>query len=143
MNWFQVKVKYAKISEQGIERMVTEQYLVDAMTFTEAEARTCKEMEEVLGGEFAIVDIKRTNFKDLFPFDGEQKWYNCKVVFLALDEEKGTTKKTKIQMLVQASSVDGAVDNLKLGMKDMSIDWESVSVSETAIVDIFPYYAEE
>ena len=61
-NWFEVKIKYAKISEQGIERMVSEPYLVDAMSFTEAEARICKEMEAFLGGEFQVVNIKRANY---------------------------------------------------------------------------------
>ncbi len=142
-NWFEVKIKYAKISEQGIERMVSEPYLVDAMSFTEAEARICKEMEAFLGGEFQVVNIKRANYTDLFPFDGADKWYRCRVFFVTIDEEKGMEKRKGVNMLVQASDLKSGLENLSIGLKDMTIDYDVTAITETPIMDVFPWYAND
>lgn len=143
MNLFEVKVKYSIISENGTEKKVSEPYLVDALSFTEAEARINKEMEPYLNDEFQIVAMKRANYSDILEDETGDKYYKCKIVFVTLDEEKGKEKKTSNYVLVQAKDIEGALVNLKAGFRDMTIDWDSTAVMETAIMDVFKYFDDE
>lgn len=138
-NWFEVKVKYQKIDEQGKEKKVSEPYLVDALSFTEAEARMSKEMEPFVGSEFIVAGIKKANYTDLFPNEEGDRWFKCKVSFVSIDEEKGVEKKTANYMLVQANDLKGAWDNLQKGLEGMIVDFEVNAIQETMIMDIFPY----
>lgn len=142
-NWFEVKVKYQKIDEQGKEKKVNEPYLVDALSFTEAEARISKEMQPFVGEEFSIAGIKKANYTDLFPDETGDKWYKCKVSFIALDEEKGVEKKTANYMLVQANDLKEAWDNLHKGLEGMIADFEVNVIQETMIMDIYPYTVDD
>lgn len=141
-NWFEVKVKYEKIDERGAVKKVTEPYLIDALTFTEAEARAVKELEPYLNGEFVISNIARANYTDLFPFDDGDRWFKCKLAYISIDEEKGTERRKSSYVLVQANDVKHAWDNLTKAMSDSVVDYEVNSIQETAIMDIFPFSAE-
>lgn len=143
MNWFEVKVKYQKIDDKGKEKKVTEPYLIDAVSFTEAEARIHDEMKAFVGEEFTITNIKRANYSDLFFFDNSDRWFKCKVVFVTLDEEKGVERKTSNYMLVQANDIDEAFNNFTASMKDCTVDYVLQSVHETPIMDVFPYFKDE
>lgn len=139
MNLFEVKVKYAMVAENGSEKKVTESYLVDALSFTESEARINKEMEPYLNDEFQIVSMKRANYTDILEDEASDKYYKCKIVFVTLDEEKGKEKKTSNYILVQAKDIESALANLKVGFQDMTIDWDSTAIIETLIMDVFKY----
>lgn len=141
-NWFEVKVKYEKIDERGAVKKVTEPYLIDALTFTEAEARAIKELEPYLSGEFIISNIARANYTDLFPFDDGDRWFKCKIAYVSIDEEKGTEKRKTSYVLVQANDVKHAWDNLTTAMADSVVDYEVNSIQETAIMDVFPFSAD-
>ena len=143
-NWFECKVRYEKTLEDGKVQKVTEPYIVDALSFTEAEARIIEEMRPYMSGEFTVSDIKRAKYAELFPSAEEQadKWYKCKVMFITLDEKKGVEKKTAAQMLVQAGSVRDAIDKLENGMSGSMADYEIASVTETKIMDVYPFKAE-
>lgn len=143
MNWFEVKVKYSMIDEQGAEKKMSEPYLVDALSFTEAEARINKEMEPYLSDDFQIVNMKRANYTDLLEDEAGDKYFKCKVVFVTLDEEKGKEKKVSNYILVQASDIEHAISNLKMGFRDMTVDWDVTTVSETMIMDVFKYFDQE
>ena len=65
-NWFECKVSYEKIMEDGKQKKVTEPYLVDALSFTEAEARIIEELTPFISGEFVIKDIKRAKLSEIF-----------------------------------------------------------------------------
>ena len=142
-DWFEVKIKYAKIAENGAEKIATENYLVDAISYSEAEERISKEMTDYLGNEFQVANIKRANFTDVFPFDGGDKWYKAKVVFITFDEEKGIEQRKCNNMLVQSADINDALHNLKDALKDMTVDYEISIISETLIMDIFPYFTGE
>lgn len=141
-NWFEVKVKYEKIDERGAVKKVTEPYLVDALSFTEAEARAITELEPYLSGEFIISNIARANYTDLFPFDDGDRWFKCKIAYVSIDEEKGTEKRKTSYVLVQANDVKHAWENLTTAMADSVVDYEVNSIQETAIMDIFPFTAD-
>ena len=143
--WFECKIRYEKVMENGMNKKVTEPYLVDALSFTEAEARIIEEMTPFISGEFTVSDIKRANYSELFPSEEEaaDRWFKCKLVFITLDEKSGAEKKTSTQVLVQAADLRDAVKKLDEGMKGTMADYQIASVAETAIMDVYPYSAEE
>lgn len=140
-SWFECKVKYNKIEEgSGKEKSVSEAYLVDAVSFTEAEERIHKQMAEMVSGEFEVTNIRREKLTDLFHIEDSDIWYKCKVVYIDADESSGKEKKSSHLMLVTANSFRAALENLEKSMKDILIPWEIKSITESPIVEIFPYF---
>lgn len=135
--WFQTHVRYEKTLENGTQSKVTEAYLVNAMSFTEAESRTIDEMTPFIVGEFEVSAAKKMNISELFPNEDGDKWYLAKVMFVTLDEKTGTEKRTPSRMLIRATDFQSAVKNLEEGMKGTMSDWEIASISESKIVDVF------
>ena len=140
-NFFECKVKYNKVLEDGKEKMVTEKYLVSAMSFTEAEANFIKEITPYISGEFFIDDISRADYSELFLSEDESadKYYDAKLAFITLDEKSGKEKKTNVNMLVQASDMRDAMNKLDEGMKGSMCEYQSVKLQENSLVDVFIY----
>ena len=128
-----------------MNKKVTEPYLVDALSFTEAEARIIAEITPFISGEFTVSDIKRANYSELFATEEESAdcWFNCKLAFITLDEKSGAEKKTTVHVLVQAADLRDAVKKLDAEMKGTMADYIICSVSETAIMDVFPYLVQK
>ena len=135
--WFECKVRYDKMQENGTVKKVNEPYLVDALTFTEAEARIIDEMKPFISGEYSISSEKKTKISEIFFNEGGDRYYLVKVNFITLDETSGVEKKSTTQILVQASDFESAVSNFNEGMKGTMADFEIASVSETMIMDVF------
>lgn len=125
------------MQENGMVKKVNEPYLVDALTFTEAEARIIEEMKPFISGEYSISSEKKTKISEIFFNDGADRYYLVKVNFITLDENSGVEKKTVSQILVQASDFEDAVEKFKEGMKGTMADYEIGSISETMIMDVF------
>ena len=142
-NWFKVKVKYEKTAEEGKIVKVSEEYLFDALSFTEAEARANEELKPFISGEFITTTITRARINELFTNVNGDKWYKSKVYFISLDEEKGVEKRTACNMMVQANNVKEAWDGLQEGMKGTMADYEVASIVETAILDVYPFVKKE
>lgn len=140
-NWFQCKIKYERNAEAGEVVKVNETYLIDALSFTEAEERISEEMQPYISGEFLVSDIKRARIAELFMNENGDKWYRCKVNFITLDEEKGIEKRTANTMFAQASTLNEAVEVVEKGMKGTMADYEIASVVETSVLDVFEYKA--
>jgi len=140
-DWFECKVKYEKELGDGKVKKVVEPYLVDAMSFTEAERRIIEEMKPFMSGEFQVSDIKRAHFAELFEIDSESadKWYQCKLAFITLDEKSGMEKRTTQTVLVQAGDLREAVKQLDEGMKSSLIDYAITTVSETKLMGVYHY----
>lgn len=138
-NWFECKVSYEKVMENGIQKRVTEPYLVDALSFTEAESRIIEEIRPYISGEFTISDIKRARLSEMFLNENGDRYFKAKIYFVTLDEKSGSEKKTAATMLAQASSLKEALEVVEKGMSGTLADYEIASLSETAIMDIFPY----
>ncbi|KAA6346410.1 hypothetical protein EZS27_006060 [termite gut metagenome] len=139
--WFECKIRYEKVAENGLQKKVTELYLVDALSFTEAEARIIEEMKPCITGEFTVAGIKRANYSELFfsDEDAADRWFKCKLLFSILDEKSGAERKTATYMLVQASNTADADKKLNEGMKGSMTDYQIASVGETKVMDVFPY----
>lgn len=138
-NWFQCNVNFEKMLENGMQKKVTEPYLVDALSFTEAEARIIEEIKPFISGEFTVTDIKRARLSELFFNENGDRYYKIKVYFITLDEKSGAEKRTGAKMLVQANTLKEAISVLEEGMKGTMADWTLASVSETQIMDVFPF----
>lgn len=143
--WFECKIRYEKTMDNGLVKKVTEPYLVDALSFTEAEARIIEEIQPFISGEFAISDIRRANYSELFPSDEEaaDRWFSCRLEFITLDEKSGAEKKTKTTVLVQAADLRDAMKKLDEGMKGTMADYNAVCIKETGLMDVYPYSAKE
>jgi hypothetical protein len=138
-NWFECKVRYQKIDEQGKVKNVSEPYLVDAVSFTEAEGRINQEMEPYISGEFSVTNIKLANYAELLPGEGGDRWYKCKVSYIAIDEERGLERKSNSYILVRASDLKQAYDLLEESMRGTVSDYEISAIQESPILDVFPY----
>lgn len=127
--------------EDGLQKKVTEQYVVDALSFTEAEARIIEQMKSYISVEFDVVEIDRCKFGEIFFSDEEyaDKWYKAKLKFITIDENTEKEKKTVVYFLVQAGSFEGARKNIVEGMGGTMIDYEIDTVSETVIMDVFEH----
>ena len=139
--WFECKVKYERTLDDGKVKKVTEPYLVDALSFTEAEKRVIEERTPYMMGEFQVSDIKRARLAELFESDLESadKFYKAKLTFITLDEKTGAEKKSSHMVLVQAGDFESAVKRLKEGMKDSMSDYVISAMTETLILDIYHY----
>lgn len=142
-SWFECKIKYEKNAGDGKIVNVSETYLIDALSFTEAEARIIEEMKPFISGDFKVENIKRSRIYEMFPNENGDKWYRSKVFFISLDEEKGVEKRTGATMLVQATNVKEAWDGIQEGMKGSMADFEVASIAETMIMDVYPYGTKE
>jgi hypothetical protein len=142
MNWFECKVSYEKMMENGVQKRVSEPYLVDALSFTEAEARIIEEVKHLVSGEFTVTDIKRARIAELFFNEKGDRYYRFKVSFITLDEKSGAEKKTTVQMLAQACDIKEAIAVLEDGMKGTMADYVIGSVVETMLMDVFPFSAD-
>ena len=135
--WFECKVRYDKMQENGMVKKVNEPYLVDALTFTEAEARIVEEIKPYVSGEYSISSEKKTKISEIFFNEGGDRYYLVKVNFITLDENSGVEKKAVSQILVQASDFEDALLKFKEGMKGSMADYEIGSIAETMIMDVF------
>ena len=137
-NWFECKVRYVRMLETGMQKAVNEPYLVDALSFTEAESRITEEMAPFISGEFTVSAVKREKLSEVFYDETGDKWYKVKYNIITVDEKTVVEKKTSVTTLVQAANFQAALDNFMEGMKGTMADFEIASITETAIMDVFP-----
>ena len=139
--YYEVKIQYQEMQEDGKEKKVTEQYVVEALSFTEAESRIIEEMTPYIGGEFDVVSEKIAPYNEIFLSDrtDDDKWFISKVGFITLDERTDKEKKQTFRYLVQAATSELALDYTKEmfshGMSDYCID----AVQDTPTLDVFLY----
>ena len=144
--WYECKVKYPKLDEvSGTKKLKTEPFLVDAVSYTEAEKRITEEMQLYLsdGEGILITNIKVANYAEIHPFENADRWFKAKISLIAFDEESGKERKTNEYLLVQANDVKEAYENTMHAMKDTMGDFNIPSIAESPIVDVFPYFTGE
>lgn len=139
--WFECKIRYEKVMEDGLQKKVNENYVVDALSFSEAETRITEEMSAYISGEFEVADIKKAAFKEVFFTDDNiaDKWYKAKLQFITIDEKTDKEKRSTVTYLVQAGSMNGAMKNIDEVMGGTMIDYVVASVAETTIMDVYEY----
>lgn len=142
--WYECKVKFRKVDETtGVQKVITEPYLVDALSYTEAESRITQEMMSYVSEEFKITNIKVANYSEIHPFENTDRWFRSKVALTAYDEESGKERKTNLYLLIQANDVKEAYDNTVFAMKNTMGEYSIPAISESPIMDVFPYFSGE
>ncbi|ROT18002.1 DUF4494 domain-containing protein [Muribaculaceae bacterium Isolate-113 (HZI)] len=135
--WFESSVAFDKIQENGAVKKVTKKNLFDALSFTEAEARTIEELTPYISGDFSVKAVKKTKISEIFFDDTADKFYLVNVAFITIDEKSGVEKENISQILVQANDFDSAVAAFKDGMKGTMADWVIKSVTETLYMGVY------
>lgn len=137
--WFECKVRYDKMMDDGIQKKVTETYVVDALSFTEAEANIIEEMSSYISGEFEVRDIKKASYGEIY-FSEEpsaDRYYKAKLQYITIDEKTEKEKRSNVNILVHAATLVGAVHNIDEVMGKTMIDYVVAAVAETQIMDVF------
>ncbi|HEV7348167.1 DUF4494 domain-containing protein [Telluribacter sp.] len=137
-SWYLGKIRYQKEEESGKLKTTNETYLVDALSYTEAEARLYKQI--VTGAsDFTVSSITRMRLADLFTYEEGEKWFKAKVVYYSVDEKSGKEKKVVNYMLVNAEDITQALERITDSLRTMLIPYETTDLNLTTILDVFPY----
>lgn len=144
-NWFECKIRYEKTMDDGLQKKITESYVVDALSFTEAEKRILEEMSSFISGVFEVSDIKRAAYREIFFSDvaTDDRWYKAKLQYITIDEKTEKEKRSNVNFLVQAATLNSAVHNIVEVMSGSMIDYVIASVAETSLMDVFEYKKKE
>lgn len=137
--WIEVKVRYEKLTEKGVTIKVTEPFLVDALSCTEAEARIVKEVSPYVSGDLNVLSVNKTKISEVFWNADGDRFYKVKVNYITIDEKTGAEKRSGTYILVQASNFAEAFSNFNKGMQGSMADYEIESIAETKIVDVYKY----
>lgn len=139
--WFECKMRYEKTGDDGMPKKVIETYVVDAVSFGEAESRILEEMSSYVSGEIEVVDLKIAQYKEIFFADNDlaDKWYKAKLAFITIDEKTDKEKKTSVYYLVNAGNINSALKNVDEIMGGTMIDYQTCNLTETQIIDVFEY----
>lgn len=143
--WFECKVRYQKTMDDGSEKTVTELYVVEALSFTEEEAKIIDEMSAYVSGEFKVSNINRVGYKEVFFSDvcEDDLWFKAKLAFITINEKTDKEKRTIVTYLIQAKCIERAKRYLDEVMGSTMIDYEVKNLGETNILDVFEYYAKD
>ena len=139
--WFECKIRYEKIMEDGLPKKINDVYVVDALSFSEAEERIIEEMSSYISGEIEIVDVKIAPYREIFFADDNlaDKWFKAKLSFITIDERTDKEKRTSTMYLVNAGNISSAINNIGEVMSGTMIDYVTTSISATKIFDVFEY----
>ena len=135
--WIEASARFQKMMDNGKVKKVTEQYLAQAISMSEAETIVTEELKPYISGEFTVSATKESNISEIFYDDKGDRFYRVKAAFITLDEKSGVEKKAMFHYLVQAVDFRNALENFLDGMKGTMSDFEIVSIAETKIMDVF------
>ena len=140
-NWYETTVRYEKTMEDGMQKKISELYVVDAVSFGDAEKSIASEMSAYVSGELEIKNINPAAYGEIFFSENgnDDRWYKAKLQFITLDEKTGAEKKTSQNVLVQAADLRDAVKRLDEGMKSSMMDYVISSVAESPLLDVYHY----
>lgn len=139
--WFETSIRYNKTMDNGMDKAVTEKYVVEALSFTEAEAAIIEEMSPYISGEFLVAAIQRASYSEVF-FSEDAKadrWYKVRVSLITLDEKTGKEKRIVVGHIMQAATLEQAREQMAAVMDSGMQDWEIVSLAETKLMDVFEH----
>ena len=140
-DWFETKIRFDKVQEDGTQKKVVEQYVVEAMSFTEAEAKTIAIAKDYCSGDYSVKDTTPASYHEIFFSENgkNDKWYKAKLQFITIDEKTEKEKHQTVYYLVQGNSTESAQKNINEVMGHTMIDYVIVSIVETKILDVFEH----
>ena len=139
-NWFECKARYVKIDDDGRERKVSESYLLDAVSYTDAEARVIEQLATMVRGEFVVDGIRKSNVIEVFPHEIGEWWFKVKISIVTIDENLGREKRINNYFLVAADDIKQALKRTEESLAYILVPYEITSLSVSNIVDVFPYF---
>lgn len=137
-NWFQCKIRYLQQTEEGLIKRVSENYLVDAMTFTEAENRIIQELGSNLR-ELSMMSMTRSPITEVVFYGDTDKWHKAKISYVSSDPDTGKDKKITTYHLINANDVAETYDRIQEAMKDWLVPFAIPKIEESNIVDVIEY----
>jgi hypothetical protein len=140
--WFLCKIRYRKQAENGKQLTINESYLIDSVSFTDAEARMYQELSSIIK-DFTLVGVSPLRVTDVFHYEDAETWFKCKVNYISVDEKSGKEKKVQNMMLVSAANVKQAYERIEESLSTMLIPFEISDINVTNIMEIFPYASDE
>ena len=142
-NWYECTVRYERQIEDGMTKKVNELYVVDALSFGEAEEAITREMTAYVSGEFEVKNINPAAYHEIFFSENanDDRWYKAKLQFITIDEKTQKEKRSNVYYLVQASTLPVAVKHIEEVMGTTAIDYVIASLAETLIMDVFEHKA--
>ncbi|MEM7296683.1 MAG: DUF4494 domain-containing protein [Bacteroidota bacterium] len=141
--WYACKVKYEKTNDEGLRKLTTDTFLVDAMTYTEAESRIYESMERDIPGEFTVTDISKTNIVELVHTEEGDYWYKCKVSYSTVDGDNDKEVKINTYFLVNAEDVKNAFEKVSESLSSMLVLFDIPSITKTNIEEVYPYVSRD
>ncbi|GAA4396415.1 hypothetical protein GCM10023187_04530 [Nibrella viscosa] len=153
-SWFLGKIRYQQTDDSLTDtrqdgsgelprlKTINEAYLLDAVSYTDAEARLYRLVADNTP-EFNITAIRPMRLSDVFHFEGGEKWYKCKVIYMTEDERSGKEKKVINMMLVNAETVKEAHARIEESLRTMLVPFEITDINLTPILEVWPYEPEE
>lgn len=141
--WFTCKAKYGKENDEGIMKQVTEAFLIDAVSYTDAESRIYEALEQNIAGEFAVTAITKSNISEVINYEDSDYWYKCKVTYATVDGDSDKEVKINTYFLVAAEDVRQAFVRVEDNLSSMLVPFEIPSITKTNIVEVYPYHEEE
>lgn len=144
-NWFEIKVKYTKVNEFGKEKKALETYLLDSMSFTEAERRITEKLKEIIQYDFHVTSIKPSNISEIVESKDtkDDKWFKAKVAIIDADTITGREKRSNVYFLVAGSDVNVALENLHKSLSTYLVPTDVIQVGDSNIMDVFPYFEDK
>lgn len=137
--WYTAAVRYTKEYTDGTLKRTTEKYLLNTMSFTEAEARIYKEVGEYVRGEFLVTALQKTNYADIFMYDDSEIWFNVKLAYVTEDADSGKEKKVTNNYLVNAHNIKEAYERIEESMKGLMVHFKVLKIEQSPVMDVFPY----
>lgn len=143
--WFECCVKYQKTGADGSDKTVSEKYVVDALSFTEAESSIIENMKPYISGSFKVTEIRPAAFGEVFFSEesNDDRWYKIRIAIITIDEKTEKEKKSYAYYLVNASCLNKALKSLDQAFSDSMLDYKSVNITETTILDVFEHKNEK
>lgn len=141
--WYQCKIKHSKEAEDGFLKQVTEAFVVDAVSYTDAEARINEIAARDISGEFAVTQITKMNIAEVINNEEAELWFKCKVVYSTVDGDSEKEVKINTYLLISALHLKQAFETIEEHFKGMVVPFEIPSITQTKIVDVYPYENDE
>lgn len=141
--WYSCKVKHNKELEDGMVKQVTDAFLLDAVSYTDAESRLYEICERDISGEFSVTQITKTNIAEVVSHEGSENWYKSKVVYSTVDGDSEKEVKINTYLLVSADDVKHAFDLIEEHLNSMLVPFEIPSITLTNFLEVYPYDPEE
>ncbi len=141
--WYNCKVKSNKQAEDGSVKQGTEVFLIDAVTYTEAEARMNEIAARDIHGEFLITHITKTNIGEVIPDEDSFTWFKAKVVYVTVDADTEKEMKINTYLLVAAQHIKQVFEKIEDHFRGTMVPYEIPSITQTPIVEVYPYIKDE